>query len=578
MKYFLGFTLAMAVAGVGCGEGHVSTALDGSTTSDSGNVERDMGSFMFRDSSTATCAESGENCLGLPCCGSLMCVVPANGGTPTCNGVLGDGGTTPDAATPVDAAVDATIDAAVEMDAAIDAAIDAAAPDAEAPTESNIRLVVLLGEGDPISLDCDDDTTYEGVVTPPGTSSGGLITSGERTCDINVNDVFLLEENLSFSVPTTPGAFTLAHTGRSNYTWIAEELTAEEGHFYAHFVNFYGNAEQVTFYDSSLDPREGELIGNTEFSGYTTGGFQLVTTERAVDWHFGADVTNDGTPDVWFKLPKETEFSTETNPVVNFFFFDDGATLRDSRMYVQLPDGEFLTLDPIFEETATLRLTMLAATSATTTFGGMSVRLECPGPTGDVELVTVAARTNYVPTDFAEVYLWPAICKGYDPTTSVLLGEIPFSLPGGYEDNTTWAIVPGTSDDFDFQSQFTETPVADGDTNLRFVNFMASTMLPTTVTDIAVEGVITELDEPFGPSNERTFSVTTGSPGDEMIVDWEDDYRGVYNISGLLSSSGEYLIYFVYDLDETYHVIIQPPAGSGETFSDVAPTFFGLPG
>lgn len=110
MLRFLSVCVMSAMALAACGS-ESSATPDASVTPDASETAIDMGSFMFRDSSTATCAVAGENCLGLPCCGALMCVVPVNGGSPTCQGFLSDGGS-PDAAPPIDAAVDAAPDAA----------------------------------------------------------------------------------------------------------------------------------------------------------------------------------------------------------------------------------------------------------------------------------------------------------------------------------------------------------------------------------------------------------------------------------------------------------------------------------
>jgi hypothetical protein len=560
MKCSFGFALAMAVASVGCGDGHVSTALDGSVAVDSGSVERDMGPFMFRDGSGATCAETGENCLSNPCCGTLMCIVPVNGGSPTCQGFISDGGTSPDATTPVDAAAP---DATVEMDATVDAAV---------PTESDIRLVVLLGEGDPISLECDDDDTDEGVATPPGTSEIGSITSGERTCDLNVNDLFLLEENIPVSVSTTSGAFTLAHTGRTGYALIEEELTAEPGHFYAHFVNFYGSADEVTFYDSSLDPRDGVSIGRTEFGDYTTGGFQLVTTDREIDWHFGADVDDDGTPDVWFKLPKETTLESEANPVVNFFFFDDGDGLSASRMYVQLSSGEFLTLDPIFEETVSFRLASLGGGGLVSEFGDQAVRLDCPGPDGNASIIRVAPNTNFVPTDFATVYAWPLVCEVYNTDSGDLLSEFPFGAAAAF--GGVSLALRGDAEPVGFEL----APTIPETTSVRFVNLSTSEFFGTTIDQIALDAPLDARYEGTLSAEEDTaLSFETLTAGPELRIRWTSNQRGHYDVTGLFSNEGEYIVYILLNNDDEYGIVIQPPPGSGELFTEVAPSFFGPP-
>lgn len=575
MKYGFGFTLAMAVASVGCGDGHIQTMLDGAVASDSAVIERDMGSFMFRDASTATCAESGENCLGLPCCGSLMCIVPANGGTPTCNGFLGDGGTSPDATIPVDAAADAAIDAAIDSSVGMDAMIDAAEPDAGEPTESQIRFVVLFGEGAPISLECDDDEDREGTAEPPGTSAIESITSGARRCDIDVNGDYLLEENLPLEIPATPGAFTLAHSGTEGFVWIPEELTAEPNHYYAHFANFYGSSEGVTFYDSSLNPLSDARIGDgrTGYAEYTADGFQLVTDDGTHNWYFGVDVDNNETPDAWFMLPRDSAFSTETNPVVNFFFYDNGRGLEFSRIFAQMPGGDFLTLWPIFDATLELRATVLGQLSTTGAFGSVfgptTIDIRCPGPEGLETVLRTGPEVDFVPRNFRSVWAWPGSCDIYDADTDMFLaGGYPLSN-ADVLDNTT--LMAYARDGQEMRSAFIpEVLVEDGETSFTLIH-LSEDNRSEDLTLMGRSGTWAEtvyVDETniYGQTNAVVSTATLNTSEFFIVTAGTDSY--VYEVPEEGFSGGMYIIYVV-DYPGGFFgptLIVQLPSGGPEDY------------
>lgn len=581
MKYWFGFTLAMAVASVGCGDGHIQTALDGSVARDSSVNVRDMGPFMFRDASTATCAESGENCLGLPCCGSLMCVVPANGGTPTCNGFLSDGGTTPDATVPIDAMVDAAIDAAVEMDAMIDAAEpDAAEPDAAAATESDIRLVVLAGEsGDSYYLACDDDEDREAETSAPGTSPTGSITSGSRTCDIEVEGVFTLAESISLSIPETPGSFTVAHDGFESWVFIPEETTSAEDTLYTHFVNFYKGSSGVTFYDSTLNPHSGLVIGDaiTDQGDFTADGHTL-NLSQDISWHFGVSVDSDPEPEFWFELPEDTAFPSGGVPVVNFFL--TGSTPETSLLYVQLaPGGAFLTLHPIFDETLSFRFAVLGRLSDgglfQGTFGSATVEILCPGPEGDEVILANAPNTDYLPRNFRRIWAWPLLCDIRDSLTEeVLLSDFPVDTEGlGELEGSTLAVyIRGMAGEMSSSWSFTvpAIDIEEGQTVLNIVNLSDASASD----GLAFLGMS---DSFFAIYGSDQIELRSQSPvvvdtdelnGSEWFMIEVDSASYLYELPEADFTSGTYIFYVV-DYPGGFFgpaIVVQLPPGSPEEF------------
>lgn len=563
MKISWGLAAAFAVSMVGC-DSHLTVMLDGSTASDGGTTTRDSGPFMFRDAGTQTCAPLGESCVAQVCCGNLTCHVPANGGSAVCVDFGRDGGME-----------DATVVPDASLDASPDASPDAG-PDAATLAESDVRLVVLVGEGDPVTLSCDDDDAAEAVATPPGGSPAGRVTAGERSCNLRVADLFDLATDLPLSVPSESGAFTLVHTGREGYAWVTEETTGTPGVYFGHFINFYSGSN-VTFYDSTLSSRAGTRVGdeNVPFGGVTYGGWQL-DTFGPNDFYFGVDLEGDDVPEMWFFLERSTLAASTDSAVVNLIFSDDGGGPDEARMWAQLPSGSLVELTKLLRDTLSFRFATFLGNATTTPFGGEDLAITCDGPSGTVEIVRFERGVNAVPTDFSEFYGWPNTCVARRVGTGEVVGPFPIGSTPLPIDMTIAAFLgPATTEQQ--TAMFPVPSVEAGRVSLRFVNFSVSDSYPSEITSIFGDvddfGV---LDGPFDVGASAAFNLSVDSPLTTIWVNW-GAWVGQYSVTDLFRTSGEYLIYAVPGPESAmgaYRLVVQPPPDSGENAVTLEPLVF----